>query len=139
MAAQTVLTNETVKLDQCAFAREGYSFAGWNTAADGTGTAYADGAEVVNLASEDGVTVTLYAQWAVMPGPDPDSDPDPDPGTSDTSDDSDATAADGKEATAKRLSDTGDAVAPLAAAIVATMIAAGAIVACAWSRGRKGR
>lgn len=147
MAAQTVLTNETVKLDQCAFAREGYSFAGWNTAADGTGTAYADGVEVVNLASEDGVTVTLYAQWAVMPGPDPDSDPDPgpdpepnpDPGTSDTSDDSDATAADGKEATAKRLSDTGDAVAPLAAAIVATMIAAGAIVACAWSRGRKGR
>lgn len=147
MEPQDMVYGEPQRLFDCAFAREGYSFAGWNTAADGTGTAYADGVEVVNLASEDGVTVTLYAQWAVMPGPDPDSDPDPDPdpepnpdpGTSDTSDDSDATAADGKEATAKRLSDTGDAVAPLAAAIVATMIAAGAIVACAWSRGRKGR
>ena len=63
MAAQTVLANETVKLGQCAFSREGYSFAGWNTAADGTGDAYADGAEVANLASEDGATVTLYAQW----------------------------------------------------------------------------
>ena len=63
MAAQTVLANETVKLGQCAFSREGYSFAGWNTAADGSGTAYADGAEVANLASEDGAAVTLYAQW----------------------------------------------------------------------------
>ena len=63
MAAQAVLANETVSLGQCAFAREGYSFAGWNTAADGTGTAYADGAEVLNLASENGATVTLYAQW----------------------------------------------------------------------------
>ena len=48
-----------------AFEREGYSFAGWNTAADGTGTAYADGAEVSNLTAEDRATVTLYAQWAV--------------------------------------------------------------------------
>ncbi len=63
MAAQAVLANETVSLGQCTFAREGYSFAGWNTAADGTGTAYADGAEVLNLASENGATVTLYAQW----------------------------------------------------------------------------
>ena len=63
MAAQAVPANETVSLGQCAFAREGYSFAGWNTAADGTGTAYADGAEVLNLASENGATVTLYAQW----------------------------------------------------------------------------
>ncbi|GEM_PF-5840674 len=36
------------------------SFAGWNTAADGSGTSYAAGASLT-IASED---VTLYAQWA---------------------------------------------------------------------------
>ncbi|WP_372971475.1 InlB B-repeat-containing protein [Marinobacter sp.] len=45
------------------FNREGYSFAGWNTAADGTGTSYADGASVTDLSATDGATVTLYAQW----------------------------------------------------------------------------
>ena len=43
--------------------REGYSFAGWNTAADGSGTSYEAGDELLNLASEDGATITLYAQW----------------------------------------------------------------------------
>jgi uncharacterized repeat protein (TIGR02543 family) len=43
--------------------RAGYSFAGWNTAADGSGAAYMPGATLV--ASAD---VTLYAQWsAVIP------------------------------------------------------------------------
>lgn len=46
-----------------AFTRTGYAFAGWNTAADGSGQAYADRASVSNLTSEDGATVTLYAQW----------------------------------------------------------------------------
>ncbi len=45
------------------FARTGYKFAGWNTEADGTGTAYEDGASVQNLTNEDNATVTLYAQW----------------------------------------------------------------------------
>ncbi|MFM7030533.1 MAG: InlB B-repeat-containing protein [Micrococcales bacterium] len=39
--------------------RTGYTFNGWNTAADGTGTAYAANA-LVNLGAEG---VTLYAQW----------------------------------------------------------------------------
>ena len=38
--------------------REGYTFAGWNTAADGSGTAYEAGAEYT---TED--DATLYAQW----------------------------------------------------------------------------
>ena len=46
-----------------AFTRDGYAFAGWNTASDGSGTAYADGESVKNLADENGVTITLYAQW----------------------------------------------------------------------------
>lgn len=37
-------------------------FAGWNTEADGRGTAYADRAEVRNLTT--GAEITLYAQWA---------------------------------------------------------------------------
>ena len=38
-------------------------FAGWNTASDGSGTAYADGASVTNLTTMVGATITLYAQW----------------------------------------------------------------------------
>ena len=39
--------------------RTGYTFSGWNTAANGSGTAYADGANY-----GFGASVTLYAQWS---------------------------------------------------------------------------
>lgn len=39
-------------------ARRAYDFIGWNTAADGTGTSYAKGAELPK-----GEDLTLYAQW----------------------------------------------------------------------------
>ena len=45
-----------------SFKRTGYRFAGWNTAKDGKGTAYADGSKVP-LQNRD---VTLYAQWAPL-------------------------------------------------------------------------
>ncbi len=45
------------------FTRTGYTFAGWNTKADGTGTSYTDKQSVSNLTSTNGATVTLYAQW----------------------------------------------------------------------------
>ena len=45
-----------------SFKRTGYRFAGWNTAKDGKGTAYADGSKVP-LQNKD---VTLYAQWAPL-------------------------------------------------------------------------
>ncbi len=45
-----------------AFTLDGYTFTGWNTVADGSGTSYAD-EEVNNLSSTDGETVTLFAQW----------------------------------------------------------------------------
>lgn len=47
------------------FTRIGYTFAGWNTAADGSGTSYSDGASVTNLTATNGATVTLYAQWSL--------------------------------------------------------------------------
>lgn len=56
------MTYDTAKdLTSNSFTHAGYTFAGWNTKADGTGTAYADKASVKNL-TESG-TVTLYAQW----------------------------------------------------------------------------
>ena len=45
------------------FTRTGYTFSGWNTEANGGGTPCSDGQSVQNLTAEDGVTVTLYAQW----------------------------------------------------------------------------
>ena len=47
------------------FSRQGYTFAGWNTNADGTsGTSYTDEQTGVNnLTAVDDATVTLYAKW----------------------------------------------------------------------------
>ena len=52
-------------LNANVFQRTGYTFNGWNTKADGSGTAYADKATVSNLASNNESSVTLYAQWKV--------------------------------------------------------------------------
>ena len=57
--------DQTQTLPDNPFARAGYAFDGWNTEADGTGTAYADQAEVKNLTDEKDGTVTLYAQWKI--------------------------------------------------------------------------
>lgn len=45
------------------FTRNGYVFNGWNTASNGSGTSYADGANYTASTSYAGQTVTLYAQW----------------------------------------------------------------------------
>jgi uncharacterized repeat protein (TIGR02543 family) len=44
------------------YQRLGYTFSGWNTKSDGTGTFYENGQEVENLTTQ-ALTVTLYAQW----------------------------------------------------------------------------
>ncbi|MCQ2527488.1 MAG: InlB B-repeat-containing protein [Saccharofermentans sp.] len=62
MEAQAIDNGVKTKLNANTFDIFGYEFAGWNTAADGSGTAYADEAEVLDLAS-DGESITLYAQW----------------------------------------------------------------------------
>lgn len=43
------------------YQKNGYTFAGWNSSADGTGTAFADGAKV-NY-GDDNYAIVLYAQW----------------------------------------------------------------------------
>ena len=62
MADQGIATNANANLTANTFTREGYVFAGWNTVADGSGTAYTDGQSVRNLAAAT-ETITLYAQW----------------------------------------------------------------------------
>jgi uncharacterized repeat protein (TIGR02543 family) len=63
MADQLFTYDVAQNLTANAFERAGYTFFGWNTAANGSGTAYADKASVKNLASEQGAVATLYAQW----------------------------------------------------------------------------
>lgn len=62
-ASMTMTFGDTKALTPNGFERTGYVFQGWNTTADGSGTGYADGAQVTNLAATDGATVTLYAMW----------------------------------------------------------------------------
>jgi uncharacterized repeat protein (TIGR02543 family) len=61
MNNQSVNENEPTALTANAFTRSGYAFSGWNTAANGSGTYYADQATVTLLND-----LTLYAQWGLM-------------------------------------------------------------------------
>lgn len=45
------------------FEWEGYSFAGWNTQSDGSGTAYQDRAAIYNLTALPDMEIKLYAMW----------------------------------------------------------------------------
>ena len=49
------------------FARTNYNFTGWNTAANGSGTSYADAASLTTTSAQAGQTITLYAQWEQIP------------------------------------------------------------------------
>jgi hypothetical protein len=53
--------NTPTALTANGFTRTSYIFAGWNTAANGSGTSYADGANYTIGATP----VTLYAQWTI--------------------------------------------------------------------------
>lgn len=56
---QAVSSGVSTALSSNSFSRTGYTFSGWNTATNGSGTSYADGANISTSAS-----VTLYAQWS---------------------------------------------------------------------------
>ena len=87
------VTETEVTTDQPV--RKGYSFVGWNTAADGSGTSYEAGAKV-----ELSAPVTLFAQWKK------DEPVEPAPKPSDTKP-ADKTQA-GKKTTKQALPKTGD-------------------------------
>lgn len=54
-----IVCGGTATLTENTFTRTNYTFAGWNTQADGNGTAYADKASITNIKTD----ITLYAQW----------------------------------------------------------------------------
>ena len=58
MDPQVVESETNITLEANKFTRSGYTFSGWNTKADGTGTNFKDKA-AVRLTQD----VTLYAQW----------------------------------------------------------------------------
>ena len=54
----------TVTLTSNAFRKTGYTFTGWNTSPNGSGTAYSNRARQANFTTGDGAVLTLYAQWS---------------------------------------------------------------------------
>lgn len=63
MTSIEMKVDESTALPQVAYSLPGYTFAGWNTKADGSGQNYANEEQVLGLSQDDGATVTLYAQW----------------------------------------------------------------------------
>ena len=62
-ASQQVAAGSTASLNANGFTRTGYTFTGWNTASDGSGTSYTDGADYTVTPAAGDISVTLYAQW----------------------------------------------------------------------------
>ncbi|MCI8327442.1 MAG: S8 family serine peptidase [Lachnospiraceae bacterium] len=63
MKDQTMVYDKAELLNENKFKRTGYTFIGWNTKKDGSGTAYKDKKSVKNLTTKKDEIVTLYAQW----------------------------------------------------------------------------
>ena len=63
MADETMTYGVSKALTENAFTRDGWTFAGWNTKADGSGTNYIDKQEIFNLTDIDGEEFTLFAKW----------------------------------------------------------------------------
>ena len=61
MSSQSAYYNVATALTANNFTKTGYSFAGWNTLASGSGTAYVGGASYPFITS-----TTLYAQWTAI-------------------------------------------------------------------------
>lgn len=67
MSKMTCSYGSNYNLTANTFTRQGYTFTGWNTKANGTGYAYYDGSKISNLSSKLYDVVTLYAQWQINP------------------------------------------------------------------------
>lgn len=130
MNPQDMLYDQSQNLFECSFVREGYTFAGWSTASDGSGATYANKQEVQNLTSEAGATITLYAQWSKNPepGPGPDNPSDPDNPDSPNNPASE---------TSNTLSKTGDETLPLILLLSIAMLAAASMALYAWKSGKQ--
>lgn len=63
MKEETFACNREKQLYANKYKRTGYTFQGWNSKKDGTGTAYQDEQKAIFNDQEDGNTVVLYAMW----------------------------------------------------------------------------
>ena len=63
MDSQSFTYDAAQNLTANNFTRSGYTFAGWNTSSEGTGTSYDNSASIKNLTDEPNGNITLYAQW----------------------------------------------------------------------------
>ena len=61
MSTQKIKYNTPTKLKKNTFTRDGYTFTGWNTKANGSGTTYTD-EQKITIKSK----LTLYAQWSEL-------------------------------------------------------------------------
>ena len=69
MSDQLIAEGIATQLNSNTFtAPNGYYFAGWNTAQDGSGTQYTNQQQVTDLTTA-GNTITLYAMWDTSPAP----------------------------------------------------------------------
>jgi uncharacterized repeat protein (TIGR02543 family) len=64
----TISTSHLFDVDKnlaiSTFTFGGFAFTGWNTQPNGAGVGYADGQPVLNLTSQNDVTINLFAIWA---------------------------------------------------------------------------
>ena len=63
MGSQTISYNFPTPLEENTYTKEGYTFNGWNTQADGLGTSFQDMQQVLNIDFPDINNIILYAQW----------------------------------------------------------------------------
>ena len=63
MSSIKIPAGDSQALPGNTFVRSGYDFTGWNTAANGGGTSYSNGATLTTTTAQAGQTITLYAQW----------------------------------------------------------------------------
>lgn len=130
MDTQTVEAGTTVTLATNAYVRDGYSFSSWNTAQDGSGTTYADGAEVAVESN-----LTLYAQWTARENPSPSPEPKPsDPASETKPSEPTPKAKPSESVSTNKLPQTSDATAPLTSAAVVVAAIAGGILFAARRR-----
>lgn len=65
MSDQSFAYDVAQSLTANAYTKSGYVFAGWNTVADGSGTAYSNSQSVSSIIASG--TAQLYAQWSLAP------------------------------------------------------------------------
>lgn len=66
MTASSIHTyGQSQALTSNGFSRHGWTFLGWSTDKNATSPMYTDGQSVVNLSSQSGAKVTLYAVWSI--------------------------------------------------------------------------